>query len=298
MLNQIISATLPFVPKYIVGKVSSRYIAGTSLDDSIKVSQNLNNSGSLVTLDLLGEDITSEAEAIENKNEYEKVLTSIAHNRLNANLSLKLTQLGLKINYKFCVKNLTSIIKLATRYNNFVRIDMEDHTCTDETLEMYSELYKNYKNVGVVIQAYLKRSENDIKLLSKNKANIRLCKGIYKEPDSIAFQDAEEVRENYKLLLKKIFENKSYIGIATHDDNLINDALNYISTKKKNISEYEFQMLLGVRAEKRKSIISDGHPLRVYTPYGKDWYAYSIRRLKENPQMAFYIAKAFFGLEK
>lgn len=298
MINKIITASLPIIPKIIIGKVASRYIAGDSLKTAVNTTEQLNKSGALATIDVLGEDITSEEEAINTTKECELVLKAIAENKLNSNLSLKLTQLGLQIDYKFCRKNLVSILKHASRLNNFVRIDMENHTCTDQTLELYFDLHKTYKNFGVVVQSYLRRSENDIKLLVKKKANVRLCKGIYKEPPGIAFQSADEIRENYKLLLRLLFENGSYIGIATHDDNLLNDALSYISTKKKKLDQYEFQMLLGVRAEKRKSIISDGHPLRVYTPYGKDWYAYSIRRLKENPQMAFYIAKAFFGLEK
>ncbi len=298
MINKIITASLPIIPKIIIGKVASRYIAGDSLKTAVNTTEQLNKSGALVTIDVLGEDVTSEEEAINTTKECELVLKAIAENKLNSNLSLKLTQLGLQIDYKFCRKNLVSILKYASRLNNFVRIDMENHTCTDQTLELYFDLNKTYKNFGVVIQSYLRRSENDIKLLVNKKANVRLCKGIYKEPPGIAFQSADEIRENYKLLLRLLFENGSYIGIATHDDNLLNYASSYISTKKKKLDQYEFQMLLGVRAEKRKSIISDGHPLRVYTPYGKDWYAYSIRRLKENPQMAFYIAKAFFGLEK
>lgn len=294
MFNKIISSSLRFVPKFIINNVASRYIAGEALNNAIETTKNLNQRGMLVTLDLLGEDITSSNECNNIAKECEQILNSIAHFRLNANLSLKLTQLGLKIDFELCRKNLISILKTAKRYNNFVRIDMEDSTCTDKTLEMFYDVHKTFDNCGVVIQACLRRSEEDVKKLVKNKINVRLCKGIYNEPENIAFKNPDEIRENYNMLLRKLFEGKSYIGIATHDDVLIKDAIKYISEKKKNLHEYEFQMLLGVRSEKRDELVKNGFPLRIYTPYGKDWYAYSIRRLKENPQIAMHVTKAIF----
>ena len=254
----------------------------------------LNAGKAMATVDVLGEDITTREEAIAAREECKRVLAAIADNALDSNISVKLTQLGLKIDIAFCQSNVEEILEAAKAKNNFVRIDMEDHTCTDDTLKIFHAVKEKYSNVGIVIQAYLRRSEVDIRQLAAEKARVRLCKGIYNEPAEIAFKGEGEIQQNYLRLLRILLDARCYVGIATHDDVLLNGAKAMIREMKLSPGEYEFQMLLGVRGEKRNELIREGHRLRVYTPYGKQWYAYSVRRLKENPQMAGYIAKSIF----
>jgi proline dehydrogenase len=297
-LNTIVVKTLPFVPKSVVGQVSKRYIAGTSLDDAVRVLKGLNARGMMGTVDLLGEDVHEKAEAVGIKDEWLKSLRTLHDQRLNSNVSLKLSQIGLRIDKELCFRNLQSVVDAARSAGNFVRIDMEDSSTTDDTLVLYRRLReKGYNNTGVVIQAYLRRSEEDIHSLAKLKTSFRLCKGIYIEPERIAYRDREEVRRNFVLLLKTIMENDCHVGIATHDEVLVDQAYELIARYRLPKDRYEFQMLLGVRQELRDSIVQKGHPLRVYVPYGERWYAYSVRRLKENPQIAGYVMKAMFGLD-
>jgi len=210
-----------------------------------------------------------------------------------ANLSIKPTQMGLAIDEQFAYEQILELVKKAADYKNFVRIDMEDSPFTDKTINVYKRIYADYKNVGVVIQAYMKRSFDDIVALNKIGTNYRLCKGIYVEPAAIAFKGKQEVRDNYLKLLDQMFKDGNYVGIATHDKPLIDAA--YARIKNQNIpkEKFEFQMLLGVREDLRDKINSDGYKIRIYVPYGKDWYAYSVRRLKENPSVAGTIAKSF-----
>ncbi len=294
--NQLIVLLLPFTPKVIVARFAKPYIAGEELPAAVVAVKSINNAGAMATLDVLGEDITTREEAIAAREECKRVISTIAENALNSNLSVKLTQLGLKIDPDFCRSNVEEILSAAKARNNFVRIDMEDHTCTDETLSVFRAVRRKYSNVGIVIQAYLRRSESDIRQLIAEKANVRLCKGIYSEPAEIAFKPKAEIQQNYLLLLRMLLEARIYVGIATHDDVLIDGARTMIRDLKYGKDEYEFQMLLGVRTEKRNELLREGHRLRVYTPYGKRWYAYSVRRLKENPQMAGYVFKAMFGI--
>jgi proline dehydrogenase len=295
ILNQLITTVLPFIPKTIVGQVAKRYIAGVRLSDGARVVKNLNDKGITATMDLLGEDIKNSGETEQVKNVILSILQSVKENQLDSNVSIKPTQLGLKIDRELGYRNLKTIIKEADRLDNFIRIDMEDATTTDDTLSMYRRLRADgFKNTGVVIQAYMRRSEADVQLLVKDRTNIRLCKGIYNESSSIAFKERQEIRNNFLKLLKIIFEAGSYVGIATHDDYLIDGAYELIQRHGLRKEQYEFQMLLGVREKCRDSIVSDGHHLRVYVPFGEQWYAYSTRRLKENPQMAWYITKAMF----
>ena len=296
-LNTIVVKTLPFVPKSIVGQVSKRYIAGPFLDDAVRVLKSLNAHGMMGTIDLLGEDVHAQAEAVGIKDEWLKTIRTLHEQRLDSNISLKLSQIGLRIDKELCFKNLQCVVDAARGVGNFVRIDMEDSSATDDTLNLYRRLRENgYNNTGVVIQAYLRRSEEDVRSLAKLKASFRLCKGIYIEPERIAYRDREEVRKNFKLLLKTIIENDCYVGIATHDEYLVDQAYELIARYRVPKDRYEFQMLLGVRQELRDSIVRNGHRLRVYVPYGEQWYAYSVRRLKENPQIAGYVMKAMVGL--
>ena len=296
ILNNLIVGTLPYVPKPIVAKFAGRYIAGAAISDAVLTVRYLNTLKAMATVDVLGEDIFTKEQAMESRDGNIAALNAIAGHQLDSNLSIKLTSLGLKMDKQFCVNNTSAIIDTAKKHNNFVRIDMEDRTCTDDTLEIYRTMRARYEKVGIVIQAYLHRSEDDVRKLVSEKANVRLCKGIYVEPADVAIKDRKGIQDNYLKLLRILLEGGSYVGIATHDDVLINGAKEIIKDLDLGKDKYEFQMLLGVRDETRKRLIDEGHRLRVYVPFGKDWYAYSIRRLKENPQMAGHVFKAIFGI--
>ena len=294
LFNELIVALIPLTPRVVVARFAKPYIAGEELSDAVAAVRRINGAGAMATVDVLGEDISTRDEAVAAREECKRVLSTIAEHRLDANLSIKLTELGLKIDTRFCRSNVEEILSDAKKRNIFVRIDMEDHTCTDDTLRVFREVRRSYTNVGIVIQAYLRRSESDIRQLVAEKANVRLCKGIYSEPAEIAFKQRKEIQENYLRLLRMLLEARTYVGIATHDDILIDGAKTMIGELKLRKEEYEFQMLLGVRTEKRNSLIAEGHRLRVYTPFGKQWYAYSVRRLKENPQIAGYVFASMF----
>lgn len=295
ILNKLITSVLPLIPKTIVGQVAKRYIAGVKLADGVHAVQGLNQKTMMATMDLLGEDVNSEEETEAVRKGIFATLGAIKEYRLNSNVSIKSTQLGLKIDPDLAYRNIRAVLEEAKRLGNFVRIDMEDATTTEETLKLYRRLRADgFQNTGVVIQAYMRRSEADVRTLVKEKANIRLCKGIYNEPSNIAFKEPQEIRDNYVRLLNMIVEGGSYVGIASHDDYLLDRALEIIQQKELTKDRYEFQMLLGVREKRRDQIVKDGHRLRVYVPYGEQWYAYSTRRLKENPHMAWYITKAIF----
>ena len=297
ILNQLVVSLLPLTPKSVVARFARPYIAGPTREDAVNAVKKINKAGAMATVDVLGEDITTREEAIAAREECKRVLEAITVNGLESNISIKLTQLGLKIDTGFCHSNVEEILDAAKSRKNFVRIDMEDHTCTDDTLTIFHEVRKKYSNVGIVIQAYLKRSESDIRLLAGEMSNVRLCKGIYNEPPEIAFKEKKEIQENYLRLLTILLDAKCYVGIATHDDVLLNGAKKTLKERNLGRHQYEFQMLLGVRNEKRNELIRDGHRLRVYTPYGERWYAYSVRRLKENPQMAGYVFKSMIGID-
>jgi proline dehydrogenase len=234
------------------------------------------------------------------RNKCADVLHAIDHEKLDSNLSIKPTQMGLTIDPGFCEENLRVLLDLAKQYGNFVRIDMEDHPTTDATLAIYRSLRRDYPGmVGTVLQAYMRRSASDIAdLMADGPTNLRLCKGIYVEPEHVAFKGREEVRDNFRALNRSLLSNGAYVGIATHDDPLIEDALSLVRELGLERSQYEFQMLLGVRPQRRDQILALGHRMRVYVPFGDRWYAYSTRRLKENPNMAMHIVKAIVGINK
>ena len=295
VLNKLITTAFPYIPKVIVGQVAKRYIAGVALSDGVRLVQELNGKTIMATMDLLGEDVKDLSETEEVKKGILSILRSIQENKLTSNVSIKPTQLGLKIDKELAYNNIKTIIQEAKNYGNFVRIDMEDSTTTDDTLAMYERLKRDgMTNTGVVIQACLRRSEHDVRALIKNGTNIRLCKGIYDEAPALAYKDRQEVRQNYLKLLQIILESGSYVGIATHDDYLIDGAYTLIQKFGLKKEQYEFQMLLGVREKRRDQIVQDGHRIRIYVPFGEQWYAYSSRRLQENPRMAWYITKAIF----
>jgi proline dehydrogenase len=295
ILNKLITTALPIIPKIIIEKVSKRYIAGSRLTDGIHAVKILNQNQMMSTMDLLGEDVKNAREIEAVRQGIISVLTSIKENGLDSTVSIKPTQLGLKIERELAYRNIKSIIEEAKRQNNFVRIDMEDATTTANTLGTYYRLREEgFANTGVAIQAYMRRSENDVLELVKKQANIRLCKGIYNESSTIAYKNKDEIRNNFLKLLQIMLEGGSYVGIATHDDYLIDRAYTMIQKLGLKKEQYEFQMLLGVRERIRDEIVKNGHRLRIYVPFGEQWYAYSMRRLKENPHMAWYITKAIF----
>ena len=297
MFNQIISQTLPYIPKKVVQWASKKYVAGETLNDAVKIVKGLNEKGIFTTMDVLGEFVSDRAQAMAAAKQSNAVLDAIHSEDLRSGLSVKLTSLGLDIDDEFCFDNLKTLVTKAKKFNRFLRIDMENSPYTSRTLNLYKRLREEkIDNTGVVIQAYMKRSADDIRSLAALKAPVRLCKGIYREDPAIAFKDRVEIQENYKKLLKMLFENGMHAAIATHDDVLIDFAREYIAKKSISKDRYEFQMLLGVRENKRDELVKEGHRMRIYVPFGKDWYGYSIRRLKENPEMAGTIAKAFlFG---
>jgi proline dehydrogenase len=296
LANQLMVSALQLFPKRLVRTFGMRYIAGGNLSDAVRVVRDLNSKKMMATVDVLGENVSTKEESLMAVQAGEEVLHTINGNHLDANLSIKLTQFGLRIDEEFCYSNVKRLLEIAHRYVNFVRIDMEDSSMISATLELYERLRsEGFDNVGIVIQADMRRSEEDIKRLVHRKANVRLCKGIYIEPETLAFKDREEIRHHYLKLLGMLLEAECYVGIATHDDFLIQGAYQYIKEMNLPTSDYEFQMLYGVKIKLRDQIISDGHRMRLYVPYGSQWYDYSMRRFKENPQMARYVLRALFS---
>ena len=284
------------MPERLVWQFSKKYIAGKTLQSAVDTVKDLNSKGILATLDVLGESITTKEEAITAKQKALEVFDAIVKNKLNANLSIKPTQMGLAIDKEFAYQNILELVKHANKINNFVRIDMEDSPYTDVTLDVYKRIYEEYSNLGVVLQAYLKRTYNDTILLNKLGTNYRLCKGIYIEPANIAYKDKQAIRDNFMKCLELMLKNGNYVGIATHDKYLIDKSYELIKTLNVPKDMFEFQMLLGVREDLRDKINKDGYKIRIYVPFGDDWYKYSIRRLQENPNIAGHIVKEFFAM--
>jgi len=297
-INNIIVSAVQVMPKSVVGYFSHKYIAGESLDSAVSLVKNLNAKGIYATLDLLGESVTNEEEALRAFENAMKVFDAIVEHNLTANISVKPTQLGLSFDEQFACTQIQKLVKRASEIDNFVRIDMEDSQYTDATINIYKSVFEEFSNVGIVLQAYLKRSYNDTVILNKLGTNYRICKGIYVETASLAYKEKQMIRDNFLKMLECMFKNENYVGIATHDEYLIDNA--YRMIKEYNIpnDKFEFQMLLGVREDLRNKINNDGYKIRIYVPFGEDWYAYSIRRMQENPQIAGYIVKNIFSFKK
>lgn len=295
LLGRLVVATLPLAPRFLVGRVASRYVAGESLDEALETVRELNAEHAAATLDVLGEEVTDRAKAEAAVEEYLRVFAAIDEHRLDANVSLKLTLLGLKIDAGFCGDNVERIAAAAAERGNFVRLDMEDATTTDATLAIYHRLQPRYGNLGVVLQSYMRRTLCDIETLPAEGANVRLCKGIYIEPRTIAWKGYETVRHNFVAALEKLIARGVYAAIATHDEFLVCAATALIDRHRLPRDRYEFQMLLGVDHELRRILLAAGHRLRVYVPYGVDWYPYSVRRLRENPEIALHVINALLG---
>ena len=296
-LNQLIVRTLPLVPKPIVRRFASRYVAGETLEDALRCVARLNAEGCMATLDVLGEDVTRREETEQTVRDYEQALSAIAQRGLNSNISVKLTALGLKLDPADCRTQFARIAAAARAAQIFVRIDMEDSSVTEETIRIFLEFRERDRNVGLVLQSYLRRSAADAERAAAVKANVRVCKGIYVEPPEIAFQDREEIRRSYMAIVERLLSAGCYVGIATHDPLLVDRSLALIARLRLPREAYEFQMLLGVAGELRRRLVAQGHRLRVYVPYGEAWYAYSVRRLKENPSIAGHVLAGLFRPE-
>ena len=295
LFDTLVKYGMPFVPKAVVGRVARRYVAGDTLDDAVDTLRALNQEGAMGTVDILGEEVRDAAKTTAAVAEYVRLLVRIEGEKLDSNISIKPTMLGLKIDQALCENNLATIVGRAAEFENFVRIDMEDHTCTESTIQLYRRMHEKHPStVGVVLQAYLHRTITDINRLLPLTPNIRICKGIYREPREIAWKDFETIRANFVFATEKLLSSGAYVGIATHDPHLVWAGMQIVDRLGLDRDRYEFQMLLGVDPELRRIILSSGHRLRVYVPYGRDWYPYSIRRLRENPSVAHHVVRAMF----
>lgn len=300
MINKFIASLLPYFPKQLVWIISKKYIAGENIEDALRISREINNSRMMVTVDLLGENITHLSEAENYKQQYITLIKRFILEKINGNFSVKPTMFGLLLDLETCYQNLREIVKTAEAGNSFVRIDMEDSSCTSNEIAIFRRLKSEFPNrVGLVLQAYLRRTFDDIKSLldihqNDSPLNIRLCKGIYIENETISFKNFQEIRDHYVEDLGFMLKNGIYVGIATHDKYLIDHAFKLIGQYEVSKANYEFQMLYGVTPKLGQSIVVKGHRMRIYVPFGIQWFNYSIRRLKENPNMVSHIIKAIF----
>lgn len=294
-LSKLLVKTLPLVPRPLVRAVASRYVAGETLADAVAAVRQLNAEGCAATLDVLGEDVTRVSETDEAVAEYRRALDAVADDGLDSNISVKLTSLGLKLDPPACRKQFARILEAARSHGNFVRIDMEDSSVTEETIRVFLEMRQSTDRVGLVLQAYLRRSREDARRAIAVGANVRICKGIYTEPPEIAYQKREEIRDNFAALVEDFLQAGCYVGIATHDESVVERALATIRRLGLPREAYEFQMLLGVARPLRRRLVAAGHRLRVYVPFGRSWHAYSMRRLRENPDIAGQIVKGLLG---
>jgi len=286
-----------FAERSAIGRrVSGRFVAGTEIADAVRVTQAINKAGMAVTIDNLGENVTNPDEARHSAQLYHQILDAIAANQLNANISLKLTHMGLDVDEKLAHEIVAGLVAKCTSMTppGFVRVDMEGSPYTQRTLDFVHELHRmpgNANNVGTVIQAYLKRSESDVEKLLAEKIRIRLCKGAYKEPASIAFESKSDVDASYIRLMKTLMKSGVYHGMATHDEHIIREAKDFATRENVARDSFEFQMLYGIRRDLQQSLIREGWRVRVYVPFGTEWYPYFMRRLGERPANVFFIAR-------
>jgi proline dehydrogenase len=294
VLDRAIVRVLPAVPRSVVRRVAAPYIAGPTLDDARRVVSELNAAGMRATVDVLGEEIAEPHEAEAIAQSYHAALEAIEADGVDANVSIKLTGFGLKLDPELCRALVGELVRDADDRGIFVRIDMEDSSTTDDALELYRSLRQQGRDrVGVVLQAALRRTLSDIEALAPLQPSVRLCKGIYLEPPSIAFQEFEVIRKSFVSCLDALLAADGRTAIATHDEWLVQRALERVAGLDRDA--FELQMLLGVRGDRARELVADGYPLRVYVPYGRQWYEYSLRRLQENPKVAGYVARDLFG---
>lgn len=300
MFNKLISQIIPVLPKQLVWIFSKRYIAGATLEDAIKVTVDLNNKGIKVTLDILGENIKYLNEANSYKEQYINTIKITQKLNLDCSYSLKPSMFGLMLDTQRCYELIKEVAEVVVKGDKQIILDMEGSDCTDSEIKLFKDLYMEYPgNVGFVLQAYLKRTATDIESLRKvsfngYSINLRLCKGIYIEPETISFKSKEEVRSNYIKNMRSIMKGGFYGAFATHDIKLVNSIYNEIKGQNLDKNKFEFQMLYGVKPELRQKIVNDGYTMRVYVPFGKDWFGYSTRRLKENPKVVGHIIRSLF----
>lgn len=296
IFHRALIGAMQHVPESVVWRFSKRYIAGKSLQDAYDTIGDLNGAGCKATIDLLGEDSASDERVNAARDVYIEALNAIEPAGLDCNISVKLSDMGLRLDAARCTEVMRELVSCARDHGNFVRIDMEDSSVTSVTLDVYRELRKDFDNVGVVVQSCLRRTELDIaELLQGGPTNVRICKGIYIEPEAIAFQDADEIRNSHHRILQQLLDGgATRVGIATHDPILIERARDTIQELNVARDRYEFQMLLGVAEHLRKELVDEGHPLRVYVPFGELWFKYSMRRLAENPNIAGHIVRNLF----
>ena len=296
MINNILASSVSVMPKWFIKLFSKSYIAGHRPKEVIDIVKNLNSQGFSATIDILGEHINSQAKTNSVTNEYIQIYNDIAKNSVDSNISVKPTHIGLDISMDLALENFKILINKASESSNFLRIDMESSINTDSTFKIYDDLFKIYPKVGVVLQAYLKRSIADIEKLAGPGFNARICKGIYKENKNIAYQDPEDISKNFLAMAKAMLAKNSYACYATHDLQLIDDLVLLTKEMDADPSKFEFQVLYGVPMKgKLKKLLKSGYKVRVYVPYGPDWYDYSIRRIKENPNIAGYVIKNLFA---
>jgi proline dehydrogenase len=296
VLDRAVAGAVPRLPRALVRQVAQRYISGETLESALQVTRRLNEAGMTTTLDHLGENVTHSGHVSSTAATYREALAEIQTRRLAGNISIKLTSFGLRLDPKLCFEHVRGLVEDARARGIFVRIDMEDSSTTSDTLAIYREIRRTHDNVGVVLQAYLRRSEEDAVALARMGARVRVCKGIYREPASIAFQGHEEISRNFLRLTEILLRAGCHVAIATHDAPLLEANRNLVETMGTPPGRYEFQMLLGVTESLRDRIVRMGLPLRVYVPFGRDWYAYSIRRLRENPRIAGHVFRALLGM--
>lgn len=276
-------------------RIARRFVAGETLDDAIRVTRELNASGMLVTLDHLGEAVEREDQAERAAQAYIGILARVHDEQVKTGISIKLTQIGLAIDRELCRGHLRNIVEAARRYGNFVRIDMEASEYVESTLQLFYELNGELRNVGAVIQSYLRRSESDVKELSSRGASVRLCKGAYNEPEEVAFQKKQEVDQSYVRLLEILMNSNSPLAVATHDSRMIDAAKNMMRMNSKRKAAVEFQMLYGVRRDVQAQLVAEGYRMRVYVPYGTEWYPYFMRRMAERPANLVFVLRALKG---
>ena len=293
--NRSLAAVLPYLPKTLVGLFARRYVAGETVEEALKVAHELNDRGFQVTLDILGEQVASRDAAFLVAGAYAHLYQQIAGANLRANISLKPTHLGLNLGREICEKNLLTVLQAARATDNFLRIDMEGSPYTADTLDLYDICRERYPRVGPVLQAHLLRSRDDLTQLLSPALNVRICKGIYREPPDRAIQDREAVNDNFLDLVRQGFEGGAYVAIATHDLTLINRVLALIRDLQIPTTRFEFQTLHGVpMAGKREALLREGFMVRIYLPFGEDWHDYSLRRLRENPDIVGYVLRNLF----
>ncbi len=296
MINQILASTIPILPKWFVRFFSGPYVAGETIETALAHVQKINNNGFSATIDILGEHTTEVKTTNSITSDYCKLYEAINDRSLDCNLSIKPTHLGLDISFDIVKNNFEKIVTSAEKYSNFLRFDMESSLHINDTLRIYDHCFKEYSKVGIVLQAYLKRSISDIERLAKPGFNARICKGIYKENPSIAYQDPDEIRNNFLKMAEIMIFKKAYSCYATHDQNLIDRLLDLVKKHKLGLDKFEFQVLYGVPMNGRiEELVKNGYKVRVYVPFGPDWYDYSLRRLKENPNIAGYVLKNIFS---